>query len=371
MTHVLPRDTEGDVEVGAVESAPNFGEDGTTILRANGVRPHVMAAFRKHLGSPLTGVFGGVLFDEVAMMPVAASVDRSGRFRQNFTDRGIRSALSALSLFAGDRQQRADTAQWLKEQHRAVRGTGVGEYEGIRYSALDPELWIWIAASAINATLESFPYCTGHTMTPAEQEAAYQYQRHLLMDLELPSAKGKFPTTYAAFVDYYDDVVENRLQSNGFLREQFAGLMRLPLPTLLLPAALRPTLMPLWLAIRPIAGRMVQVCSAKAMHPGVRVMIGFELKPHHNLEFALYTRILQLIWRVTPDRLLVEPMLYNNIRLDTARSQLDGSRTAQRKYDRLARSVTRRNDRLATFYHSHRLDSFAAPERPTGTCPFG
>lgn len=116
-----------------------------------------MDAFRKHLGSPLVGVFGGVLFDEVALVPVAASVDRSGRFRENFTDRGIRSALSAISVFAGDRQQRADTAQWLKEQHRAVRGTGVGEYEGIRYSALDPELWIWIAASAINATMEPFP----------------------------------------------------------------------------------------------------------------------------------------------------------------------------------------------------------------------
>lgn len=366
MTHVLPRDTEHQAE-----SDPNSQDDGLAFLRADGVRPHVMAAFRKHLGSPLTGVFGGVLFDEVALVPVAASVDRTGRFRENFTDRGIRSALSALSLFAGNRQQRADTAQWLKKQHRDVRGTGVGEYEGIRYSALDPELWIWIAASAINATLEAFPYCTGYTMTPAEREAAYQYQRHLLRDLELASAKGKFPATYAAFVDYYDDMVENRLQSNGFLRDQFAGLMRLPLPTLLLPTALRPVVLPLWLAIRPIAGRMIQVCSAKAMHPEIREMIGFELKPRHNVEFALYTRLLQLVWRVTPDRLLIEPMLYNNIRIDAARSRLDGSRTAQRKHDRLERSLTRRNEQLASFYHSHRLDSFAAPERPTGTCPFG
>ncbi|ESV62112.1 hypothetical protein L833_4514 [Mycobacteroides abscessus MAB_091912_2446] len=186
MTHVLPRNTERD------DHAEEH-EDGLAYLRSEGVRPHVMDAFRKHLGSPLVGVFGGVLFDEVALVPVAASVDRSGRFRENFTDRGIRSALSAISVFAGDRQQRADTAQWLKEQHRAVRGTGVGEYEGIRYSALDPELWIWIAASAINATMEAFPHCTGYTLTATEKEAAYQYQRYLLKDLELPSAKGKFP----------------------------------------------------------------------------------------------------------------------------------------------------------------------------------
>ncbi|MBN7303175.1 DUF2236 domain-containing protein [Mycobacteroides abscessus subsp. bolletii] len=364
MTHVLPRDTERD------DHAEEH-EDGLAYLRSEGVRPHVMDAFRKHLGSPLVGVFGGVLFDEVALVPVAASVDRSGRFRENFTDRGIRSAFSAISVFAGDRQQRADTAQWLKEQHRAVRGTGIGEYEGIRYSALDPELWIWIAASAINATMEAFPHCTGYTLTTTEKEAAYQYQRYLLKDLELPSAKGKFPPTYAAFTDYYDDMVENRLQSNGFLRDQFAGLMRLPLPTLLLPTALRPALFPLWLAIRPIAGRVIQVCSATAMHPQIREMIGFELKRRHALEFALYTRVLQLVWRVTPERLLIEPMLYNTIRIDNARAQLDGSPAAQRRYDKLARSLTRRNARLANFYHGYRLDSFAAPERPTGACPFG
>ncbi|MUM15515.1 DUF2236 domain-containing protein [Mycobacterium sp. CBMA271] len=366
MTHVLPHDTHHDGDLD-----PNSLDDGAAILRADGTRPHVMTAFRKHLGSPLTGAFGGVLFDEVAVMPIAASVDRSGRFRENFTDRGIRSALSGLTLFTGDRQQRADTAQWLKEQHRAVRGTGVGEYAGIRYSALDPELWIWIAASAMNATLESFQHCTGYAMTPTEKEAAYQYQRYLIKDLELPSAKGKLPATYADFADYYDDMVENRLQTNGFLREQFAGLMRLPLPTLLLPAAVRPALLPLWLTIRPIAGRMIQVCSAKAMHPGLREMIGFKLKPHHNVEFALYTRLLQLVWRLTPDRLLIEPMLYNNIRIDAARSRLNGSPSAQRKYDKLTRSLTRRNEQLATFYHSHRLDTFAAPERATGTCPFG
>ncbi|WP_078310451.1 MULTISPECIES: oxygenase MpaB family protein [unclassified Mycobacterium] len=366
MTHVLPRDTTHDGESGG-----DGHEDGLAFLRGDGVRPRVMDAFRKHLGSPLVGVFGGVLFDEVALMPVAASVDRTGRFRQNFTDRGIRSALSAISLLAGNQQQRAATAQWLKERHRDVRGTGVGEYEGIRYSALDPELWIWIAASAMNATMEAFPYCTGYAMTPAEKEAGYQYQRYLLKDLELPSAKGKFPDTYAAFVDYYDDMVENRLQSNGFLREQFAGLMRLPLPTLLLPAAIRPALLPVWLAIRPMAGRVIQVCSAKAMHPQIREMIGFRLKPRHNVEFAVYTRLLQLVWRVTPERLLIEPMLYNTIRLDDARSQLDGSRNAQRRYDKVSRSLTRRNERLADFYHSYRLDSFAVPEQPTGTCPFG
>ncbi|AKC38002.1 Uncharacterized protein conserved in bacteria [Mycolicibacterium phlei] len=366
MTHVLPRDTTHDGE-----SNRDTHEEGLAFLRATGTRPRVMDAFRKHLGSPLTGVFGGVLFDEVALLPVAASVDRSGRFRQNFTDRGIRSALSAMSLLAGNQQQRADTAQWLKERHRDVRGTGVGEYAGIRYSALDPELWIWIAASAMNATLEAFPYCTGYSMNPAEKEAAYQYQRYLFKDLELPSTKGKFPETYAAFVEYYDDMVSNKLQSNGFLREQFAGLMRLPLPTLLLPAAMRPALLPLWLAIRPIAGRVIQVCSAKAMHPEIREMIGFRLKPRHNVEFALYTRLLQLVWRVTPERLLIEPMLYNTIRIDDARAQLDGSGTAQRKYEKISRTLTRRNERLADFYHGYRLDSFAAPERPTGTCPFG
>ena len=51
--------------------------------------------------------------------------------------------------------------------------------------------------------------------------------------------------------------------------------MRLPVPTLLLPSFLRPAVTPLWLAMRPLAGRMIQVCSAKAPARNIRQRVTY------------------------------------------------------------------------------------------------
>lgn len=346
------------------------GTDGLGLLRGPGLRPQVMADFRKHIGSVFNGVFAGVLFDEVAMLPIAASVDRTGRFRDNFTDRGLRSAFSGQAILAGA-EQRKKHAQWLIGQHRSVHGTGAGEYDGVRYSALDPDLWLWIIASAVHAIIVSYPLCTGTTLRAAESEAGYQYLRHLFADLELPSRRGRLPQTFEAFEAYYQNTVATGLATNGFLRNQFATLTRLPLPTLLLPGWLRPALIPPWLVIRPLLGHVVQICSAKAMHPDVLAMIGFDLKPRHDWEFAVYSRLIQLAWMLLPDRLLLEPMHYNRVRLDALRERLDGSARAQARYDRAARRLQRQNSWLADFYDSYGLDTFAVPEQRAGSCPFG
>jgi uncharacterized protein (DUF2236 family) len=345
-------------------------DDGLALLRGDGLRPRVMADFRKHLGSVLNGVFGGVLFDEVAMLPIAASVDRTGRFRDNFTDRALRSAFSGQAILAGA-EQRKKHAQWLIGQHRSVRGTGVGEYDGVRYSALDPDLWLWIIASAVHAIIVSYPVCSGTTLRPAESEAGYQYLRHLLNDLELPSQRGRLPATFGEFEAYYEETVATGLAANGFLRGQFATLTRLPLPTLLLPVWLRPALTPPWLLVRPLIGHVVQVCSAKTMHPDVLAMIGFGLKRRHDWEFAVYSRLLQLAWLLLPDRLLLDPIHYNRVRLDTLRERLDGSARARARYDRAAKRLQRQNAWLAAFYDSYGLDTFAVPEHRAGSCPFG
>lgn len=66
------------------------------------VRPKVMAEFRKHSGSTLGGFFGAATCDEVALVPVAAAVDKTGRFEANFADRGVRSGFSAFLAIWGD-----------------------------------------------------------------------------------------------------------------------------------------------------------------------------------------------------------------------------------------------------------------------------
>lgn len=302
------------------------------------VRPRVMAEFRKHSGSVFGGLFGAAAFDEVALVPVAAAVDKTGRFERNFADRGVRSGFSALLAIWGDADDRAGEGARLKRLHRDVRGRGKGEFADVRYSALSPQLWNWIAISGIFVVLHSFTPATGIRLTAAEQEAAYRQLVEAFRAIELSGKSAKLPAGYAEAVEYYDRMVETELAANPFLDRVTADLTRLPLPTLLLPAPLRRALTPLWLAVRPGAGRVVKVCSFGIMHPGVRELTGFRWQPWHDVEFGVYTRLVQLAWRVLPDRLLLVPLAYNRLQYE--------------KLVRLHRSVA--------------LDSFAAPGCPVG-----
>ena len=302
------------------------------------VRPRVMAQFRKHSGSVFSGLFGAAAFDEVALVPVAAAVDKTGRFDRNFADRGVRSGFSALLAIWGDAADRAAEGERLKLLHREVRGRGSGDFADVRYSALSPQLWNWIAISGILVVLQSFTPATGITLSPAEQEAAYRQLVDAFRAIELPGKSGKLPATYAEAICYYDRMVETELQANPFLDRVTSGLTRLPLPTLLLPAPARLAITPLWFAIRPGAGRVVKVCSFGIMDPRVRELTGFRWQPRHDIEFGLYTRLVQLAWRVLPDRLLLAPLAYNRLQYE--------------KLVRLHRSVA--------------LDSFAPPGCPVG-----
>ncbi|CRZ16761.1 oxygenase MpaB family protein [Mycolicibacterium neworleansense] len=285
-------------------------------VNANAVRPAVLQDFRRHSGSILGGAFGAAAFDEVALVPVAAAVDRSGRFERNFLDRGVRSGFSAFLAIWGDAEDREAEGHRLKTMHRDVRGHGKDDFADVRYSALNPQLWNWIAISGIFVVLHSFTPATGITMNAAEQEAAYGQLLEAFRSIELPGASAKLPETYGEAVRYYDDMVENQLQRNEFLTRVTAGLTRLPLPTLLLPGPVRMALTPSWLAVRPVAGRVIKVCSFGIMHPGVRELTGFRWQTRHEREFAVYTRLLQLAWRVLPDRLLLVPLAYNRLQYE-------------------------------------------------------
>ena len=277
------------------------------------VRPRVMAEFRKHTGSTLGGFFGAAAFDEVALVPVAAAVDRTGRFEANFADRGVRSGLSTFLAIWGDAEDRAAEGDRLRTLHRDVRGRGKGEFADVRYSALDPKLWNWIAVSGLFLVLNSFTPCTGITMTDHERDAAYEQLLEAFRALELPGRNAKLPATHYEAVAYYDDMVATELAANPFLRKVTRDLTRLPLPTLMLPPTLRRALAPPWLLLRPVAGRVVKVCSFGILHPGVRDLTGFRWEARHDREFELYCRLLQLAWRTLPDRLLLIPLARNRI----------------------------------------------------------
>ena len=82
-------------------------DDGAQLLRGPGLRPKVMREFRLHLGSPFLSLFPAAMFDQVAVVEVAAAVDATGRFAENFADRGcVASSVRSAGSWAIPRSER-------------------------------------------------------------------------------------------------------------------------------------------------------------------------------------------------------------------------------------------------------------------------
>lgn len=286
-------------------------------------------------GSPLAAAFGRLALDQVAHREIAAAVDRSGRFADNFTDRGIRSAaFTALATFGDSSDVRTSRAD-LKRLHRDVRGTGKDSFGDTRYSALDPDVWIWVAVSGLNLLYQAYLRVCGRRLTAAEKEVVYQTLRAELQFLELPSKQAKLPATLHDMLDYYNAVAAKDLVDNDFLQFANRSFVAPPIPKLLLPRQIRPLLRLAWPVMTTLASRPVVVCSAAVAHPTMRGLLGVRWGTREQIEFAVYVAALQLGWRWLPRRLTLEPLAYNRYR-----------------YERL-------RDR----YRSVLLDSFAVPSR--------
>ena len=80
--------------------------------------------------------------------------------RTSPTARCAADSVDVLALW-GDAEDRAAEAQRLKHLHRDVHGIGGNDFADVRYSALDPVLWNWIAVSGMFLILHSFTPRTG------------------------------------------------------------------------------------------------------------------------------------------------------------------------------------------------------------------
>ncbi|MBO0852736.1 MAG: DUF2236 domain-containing protein [Nocardia sp.] len=271
------------------------------------------------LGSPLAGIFGGLLLDQVANPAIAAAVDHTGRFAANFTDRGVRSfAFGALMAF-GDAADSQAFREELKSLHTEVKGSGKGAFEGTRYSALRPDLWIWVAVSSINSVYRSYLYLCGRRLDDEQKEVVYQVLRDSMSYLELPSKQGKLPATLPQFLEYYDRVAESDLADNEFLHFARANFIAPPPPTLM-PRRRRRVLRPIWGPLMTVAARPTIVCSDRVCHPRMRELLGINRDSGlDRAEFALYVTLMRLAWRRLPRWLTLEPLAYNRYRYERLR----------------------------------------------------
>lgn len=297
-------------------------ETDTDVMPWHPSQPHheLAADVRWWMGMPLAfGIFGRLALDQVAYREVAAAVDATGRFAENFTNRGIRSYLWGPLMLFGDDADRKATATRLKDLRGGVKGRGKGHFEGERYSALNPDLWKWVGTSS------ALVFYTGYVTTYAadldDERREVVYRTVMAMsDFELPSDRAAVPETVAEMEAYYDEVARTRLADNEFLQWAAESFGALPVPTLVGPRWLHRLITPAWRMLTPALSRPARICAEAAAHPRMRELLGVEWTTRKQREFAFYTRLLRRMRRRLPAWMLLEPLAYNRYRYETLRA---------------------------------------------------
>ena len=95
----------------------------------------------------------------------------------------------------------------------------------------------------------------------------------------------------------YNAIAETRVSSSPFLRDQYAGLTKLPLPTLGMSRASRSAMTPFWKLIRGYGGHLIQLCSYMTMHPAVAEAVGYRPSRAAEAEFRVIVAAMRLLWR--------------------------------------------------------------------------
>lgn len=312
-------------------SAPVTTEDAQTesaVPPWDPSQPHheLAADVRWWVGSPLAfGLFGRLALDQVAYRKVAAAVDHSGRFAENFTNRGIRSYLWGPLMLFGDEADRRATAQRLRTMHGQVRGKGTGEFAGERFSALDPKLWKWVGTSSMLVFYRGYLATFGEHFDEEQREVVYRTLLHMTELYDVPSDASRIPDTVAEMESYYDDVAAHELADNDFLQWANRSFDALPVPTLLGPRWLHRLITPLWRLLTPALSRPARILSDGTHHPRMQELLGVEMTPWRRTEYRLHLRALAFFHRRFPKRLTLEPVAHNRYVYERLRAAYAGT----------------------------------------------
>lgn len=173
---------------------------------------------------------GRALLMQVAHPLVAAGVADHSDFAADPFDRLWRTVDSALTVIFGDARQWVDAVGRVHAVHERV----YGRRGDVPYSALDPELLLWVHATLVDSSIEAYHAFVG-PMPLAIRERYYLEMRRMGSAFGVPDEL--HPPTYADFRAYVETTVA-RLAVTAESRAVARTVLSPPAPAVLAPAGL-------------------------------------------------------------------------------------------------------------------------------------
>lgn len=301
-------------------------------LTAAGVDESIELVPMDSLTAELTGHFtflpvNGAAFVMQVMHPVIGDVvDRYSVFRTDPIGRAIRSTDSVLRWIYGGTAA-VEEGQRLRRLHQPLQMRNAA---GTHISALNPEAYQWVIATAFPTAVTAAPLLLGRPFTDDEVQEVFRDNRRIAKILQVPM--NGYPETTDEFADYFDDFIENKLIAHPVAAELVAQMQAAPPVPKQVPRRLRPAARTLAAVASAPLQRFNYLTTAGVMDPRVREILGLSWSDREQRELERRHAVVRSAYRVLPERVTFFPLAYHARRHHAALQAMERRQVAGAAY---------------------------------------
>jgi uncharacterized protein (DUF2236 family) len=233
-----------------------------------------------------------LLLLQVSHPVVGAGVADHSNFRAEPWGRLIRTLLSLTTVVYGGQEAATAEARRLIHVHTPMKGT---DSQGRRYHALNPEAYHWVHATLVKGPVDA-QRLFGKGMSDTELAAYYRGMRDVGRVWGLK--EHHLPPDWPSFVEYYDDMVANRLEHNQSVQDVLDELTRPAKPFRWIPGFL-------WAPVARLGAHFALLVTVGTLPPVLRERLHLDWSGRQERALRRFARLVRFLTALTPPPLRI------------------------------------------------------------------
>jgi uncharacterized protein (DUF2236 family) len=245
-------------------------------------------AWRRASDARLPVAAGYALVLQVAHPTVGAGVSEHSQFRRDPWGRLLRTLDYTYTMVYGGPQAAGQMGRRIRSFHKQIYGLGP---DGQRYHALEPEAYAWVHATLAEAIVGAHERF-GRRLSGEQREQLWSEWRSLGRLLGIRARD--LPPDWRSFRDYFDAMVDQRLQHTPAVDEVLTALAR-PAPPGIVALYAR-----VWSVARLPLAHVLELTTQGLLGPALRRRFGIRWSRAKDIELRALGATLRSATPLTP-----------------------------------------------------------------------